>query len=264
MRVDKAYVRIDAGQVHYAAVAGPAVVPIVFIHKTVSTYRMWLPVMAALDGLAPMFALETPGFGESFDPDGPVPIEAFADWIGEAIAALGIERCHIVGHHTGAVVALALCDRRPGLAASLTLIGVLPLTAAERRERAAQFGTPFVPEESGQYLLDTWAYVRWAGATEPMLANREMSAMLRSWQARQWTYGAVWDFDFHAAFARVAGPLMIMSSPDDVLHDVFDRARAMRPDATAVLLSGGANYQPDIVPGEIAAAIRAHVETQEK
>jgi len=257
----KAYVIIPQGQIHYAAMSGEGL-PIVFIHKTVSTYRMWLPVMrelAALGAKAPMYALETPGFGESFDPEGPVPIEQYADWLGDAILALGIDQCHIVGHHTGAVIALALADRRPALARTLSLIGVLPITAEERADQASRFGTPFTPEPSGSYLQDTWNYVRWAGAGDPMLANREMSAMLRSWQTRSWTYGAVWNYDFTSAFQRVIAPLLIISAPDDVLQPYFDRAQAMRPDAKAVLLSGGVNYQTDLVPGEIAHALAAHV-----
>ncbi|WP_439534205.1 alpha/beta fold hydrolase [Polymorphobacter sp.] len=258
MRYTKAYVNLPDGQIHYAMMAGEGV-PIVFIHKTVSTYRMWLPVMRALAGKAPLIALETPGFGESFDPPGPVPIERYADWLGDAIAALGIQRCHLVGHHTGAVVALALADRRPALAASLTLIGVLPLTPEERADHGTRFGTPFRPEASGAYLQDTWNYVRWAGADSPDLANREMSAMLRSWRTRSWTYGAVWDYDFAAAFQRVQAPLLIMSAPDDVLHPYFERAQAMRQDALPVLLSGGVNYQTDLVPEEIASALWTRV-----
>lgn len=256
--LEKAYVRVPEGQIHYAMMAGEGV-PIVFIHKTVSTYRMWLPVMRELAGTAPLYALETPGFGESFDPESPATIEQYADWLGDAIAALGITACHIVGHHTGAVIALALADRRPALARSLSLIGLLPLTPEERAEHATRFGTAFTPEASGAYLQDTWKYVRWAGADDPMLANREMSAMLRSWQTRSWTYGAVWDYDFSAAFQRVEAPLLIMSAPDDVLQPYFARAQALRPDAKAVLLSGGANYQTDIVPKEIAKALSAHV-----
>lgn len=261
MQFEKAYVRIGDGQIHYAMVPGEGV-PFVFVHKTVSTYRMWLPVMAALKALgvaAPMVALETPGFGESFDPPAPVPIERYAGWIGEAIAALDLGPCHLVGHHTGAVVALALADARPALVRTLSLIGVLPLTPEERAEHGLRFGTPFTPEPTGTYLMDTWNYVRWAGAHDAMLANREMSAMLRSWQTRSWTYGAVWDYDFAAAYARVAAPLTIMSAPDDVLHPWFDRAQAMRPDARPVLLSGGVNYQTDLVPEEIARALASLV-----
>jgi pimeloyl-ACP methyl ester carboxylesterase len=254
----KAYVNLPDGQIHYVSQQGEGT-PIVFIHKTVSTHRMWLPVMQAMPGRPEMVALETPGFGESFDPTAPVPIAQYADWLADAIQALGIRKCHLVGHHTGAVIALALADRRPALVRTLSLIGVLPLTPAEREDHRRRFGTPFTPEPSGAYLQDTLNYVRWAGATEPMLANREMSAMLRSWQTRSWTYNAVWDYDFAAAFQRVAAPLLIMSAPDDVLHPWFDRATTMRPDATAVTLSGGANYQTDLVPNEIASAISEHI-----
>ncbi len=254
MNHSKAYANTPAGQIHYAEVEGGGT-PIVFIHKTVSTYRMWLPVMAALPAGSRMIAFDMPGFGESFDPPGEVPLAQYGQWLGDALDALGIDACHIVGHHTGAGVALALATDRPDLARSLTMIGPLPQNAEEKASSAANYGTPFTPDASGSYLLDTWGYVRWAGAEDPLLANREMSAMLRSWQTRSWTYAAVWKFDFTERYLRVDVPMLILCSPDDVLFSLFDRARSLRPDASAVLLSGGENYQTDRVPDEIAAAL---------
>ena len=264
MNVVKSYVTTSGGQIHLARVAGDGP-PVVFVHKTVSTYRMWLGVMAALPAGREMIALETPGFGESFDPPAQVPITAYADWLCEALDGLGVTRCHLVGHHTGAVIALDMASRRPDLVASLTLIGPLPLSAQERREHAERFNRPFPPTASGGYLLDTWDYVRWAGAgADVALMNREMSAMLRSWQTRAWTYAAVWEHDFEAQYRSVAAPLMIMCAPDDVLYDYFARSQSLRPDATAVLLSGGANYETDLVPVEVANPLADHMRSVDR
>lgn len=262
MQYRKAYADTPSGQIHYAEVAGSGD-PIVFIHKTVSTYRMWLPVMERMEPGRRMIAFDMPGFGESFDPSSPVPLAQYGAWLAEAIDALGIARCHIVGHHTGAGVALALATDRPDLPLSLSMIGPLPQNAEEKAESAAKYGTPFTPEDTGQYLFENWNYVRTAGAADIDLANREMSAMLRSWQTRAWTYDAVWQFDFAERYQAVRAPLLIFCSPDDFLFPLFDRSKAMRPDAKAVLLSGGENYQTDRVPGEIAAALSTFLGTRE-
>lgn len=259
MEITKAYAKIPAGQIHYAEADGDGI-PIIFIHKTVSTYRMWLPVMEQMQAGNRMIAFDTPGFGESFDPDHAVPIGQYADWIGEAIDALGIDRYHLVGHHTGAFIALDLAVKRPGQIATLTLVGTAPLTEDERREMAATFQRPFLPTTSGGYLLDAWEYIGWAGAkADVMLMNREMSAMLRSYQTRAWTYEAVWKHDFHDQYSKVPARLLILCAPDDVLFPYFERSRSLRPDAAAVLLSGGANYETDLVPGEIAQALTRHI-----
>lgn len=259
MDITKGYATIAAGQIHYAAVAGDGI-PIIFIHKTVSTFRMWLPVMAQMPAGHAMIAFDTPGFGESFDPDHAVAIGQYADWIGEAIDALGIDHCHLVGHHTGAFIALDLAAKRPDRTTTLTLIGPAPLTDDERREMAATFHKPFMPTTSGGYLLDTWEYIGWAGASaDLMLMNREMSAMLRSYQTRAWTYESVWKHDFRDLYVKVATRLLIMCAPDDILFPYFERSRSLRTDAAAVLLSGGANYETDLVPGEIAQALANHI-----
>lgn len=258
MLVDKAYVRIPEGQIHYARVAGEGA-PVIFIHKTVSTYRMWLPVMERLGGRHEMIAFDTPGFGESFDPAEEVPMAQYAAWLMAAIRALGIERFHIVGHHTGACIALDLAAQNPEAILSLGMIGPAPLSDETRAYNAGKYGPPFAPTDSGGYLLDNWAYIRWAGADDKALANREMSAMLRSWQTRSWAYAAVWKQDFADIYKAIDVPLAIQCAPDDVLWDAFQTARELRPDALVTVLSGGKNYETDLVPDEVAAGIAAQV-----
>jgi pimeloyl-ACP methyl ester carboxylesterase len=254
LAVRKGYADIADGQVHYAQVAGDGA-PIVFIHKTVSTYRMWLPVMAALPAGHAMIAFDTPGFGESFDPAEPVDMPQYAAWIGESMRALGIGPAHVVGHHTGAAIALELAVMAPELFLSVGLIGPLPLSSEERAESAEKYGTAFAPRAGGGHMLDALAYIVGAGADSVELQNREMSAMLRSWQTRSWTYDAVWRQDHATLLKEVTVPLALQCAPDDSLWPVFQRACDLRPDALAITLSGGKNYETDIVPAEVADAI---------
>lgn len=254
----KGYADIPDGQVHYARVDGTGD-PVIFIHKTVSTYRMWLPVMAHMPSGITMIAFDTPGFGESFDPEGEVAIATYANWIGQAIRALGIKAAHIVGHHTGAAIAMDLAAQAPDLVITLGLIGPLPLTVEERAKSAAKFNAPFTPRKGGGHMVDALAYIMGAGADTVELQNREMSAMLRSWQTRAWTYSAVWKQDFAELFQNASMPLAIQCSRDDALWEAFVRARELRPDALAIELSGGQNYQTDRIPAEVANGIIAQM-----
>ena len=259
----KGYATITGGQVHYRLRPGDGV-PVVLLHQTASSGAMWERVMAALPADRPLYALDTPGFGGSFDPPAGPSLDDYARWIGEAIAALGLARPHVVGHHTGASIAAALSMQQPDLCRSLALIGPGYADAAERAAMAQRFGKPFRPVRSGAYLLKNWEYLRVGGADADIaLLHREMVDQLRAHATRPDAYAAVWQADSIAAFHAVRCPALIMAARDDVMFPSFERARAARPDIAAVELTGGANFEPDLVPGEVAAALATHFDQVE-
>lgn len=258
MTIRKGYADSSGGQVHYRKLAGSGT-PLVFLHQTASSGQMWLKVMEHLAGDGrTLVALDTPGFGGSFDPpmESKPSITEYGEWLREALADLGITRCHLVGHHTGACIAVELAARHPQLAASLTMIGPVPLTEAERQEFAKHFGLPFHPTISGSYLLDNWEYLRNLGAhTDPMLIHREMADQLRAWWGRVQSYSAVWQQDFTSFYMAVKVPLMIAAAPEDVLRPYLERAVQLRPDAVVLDITGH-NFEPDLDPVTLADALR--------
>lgn len=243
----KGYSDSSGGQIHYRHVPGDGT-PVLFFHQTASSGRMWEKVMGRLAGEAPLYAFDTPGFGGSFDPpeqDHP-SMAQYAAWLHEAVSGLGIDRYHVVGHHTGACIGVEIAHAHPDQLVSLTLIGPVPLTAEERIEFSKHFGIPFTPTVSGSYLLDNWEYLRNLGAhADPLLIHREMADQLRAWWGRVQSYKAVWDQDFLTIYRNLTCPLMIGAAPDDVLHAYLERASSLQPDAV-VLELGGANFEPDL------------------
>ena len=256
MNLRKAYAESRGGQIHYRTVAGSGI-PIVCFHQTASSGQMWLKTFDRLAGRWPLYAFDTPGFGGSFDPDPDTAptLSDYVAWLHEALRDAGIERCHIVGHHTGSCIGVELAARHADLAASLTMVGPVPLTAEERIAFSEHFGTPFTPVVSGSYLLENWEYLRKLGAdADPLLWNREMADQLRAWWGRVQSYNAVWGQDFPFYYRQVTCPIMIGAAPDDVLHPYLERAAAMRPDARVLPLSG-ANFEPDLDADTFAAGL---------
>lgn len=254
------YVDTSDGQVHLRSLAGTGT-PVAFFHQTASSGRMWEKVMARLAGRWPLHAFDTPGFGGSFDPPpaSRPAMSAYVDWLHEAVVAAAGARVHLVGHHTGACIAVEMAARYTELAASLTLIGPVPLTADERAEFAKHFGLPFTPRISGGYLLDNWQYLRdLGGHVDIDLMHRELVDMLRAWTGRVQSYAAVWDQDFTGFYQRVACPLLVMAAPDDVLFPFLERATALRPDAAAHPVTG-ANFEPDLDAATVADALAAFI-----
>ena len=260
MALRLSYVDTAGGQVHLRSLAGSGT-PVAFFHQTASSGRMWEKVMSRMTGGRPMHAFDTPGFGGSFDPpaDSRPTMSVYVDWLHEAVVGAAGNRVHLVGHHTGACIAVELAARYPELAASLTLIGPVPLTPEERAEFARHFGLPFTPTVSGGYLLDNWQYLRDLGAAADVdLMHREMVDMLRAWTGRVQSYAAVWDQDFTGFYRQVACPLLVMAAADDVLYPFLERATALRPDAATHPVEG-ANFEPDLDAATVAEALAAFI-----
>ncbi len=115
----------DGEQIHYRRAARGAG-PVVFFHQTASSGQMYLKTFERIADRWECFAFDTPGFGGSFDPqhDAEPPMNQYVDWLYQAVRSAGIDRAHIVGHHTGACIGVEMAARYPDLAKSLTLAGL--------------------------------------------------------------------------------------------------------------------------------------------
>jgi 3-oxoadipate enol-lactonase len=93
--------------------------PIVLIHAGVADRRMWEPIWPALSEERDVVRMDLRGFGDSAArPAGPV---SQADDVLEALAEIGVDRCHLVGASFGAGVAVEAALTRPAAVASLLL-----------------------------------------------------------------------------------------------------------------------------------------------
>lgn len=252
--IRKAYANTSGGQLHYHATDGTGT-PIIFLHQTASSGKMYYDVMEGLSGRS-MYALDTPGFGGSFDPEDMPSMPQYGSWMLEALDSIGLDDFHLFGHHTGACIAAEIYASQPGRVKSCMMIGPVPLTKEERDEFRKYYSTPMSPDPKGEYLKTTWDYLQGLGAhSDVQLHHREFVDTCRAYMGRFKAYSAVWDQDFTSLFERMACPLLLMCAPDDVLIDYLDRAKGMKPEADSVLLKG-ANFEPDQDPDGTARAIR--------
>jgi len=113
--------RLTVAVLSVAGRSGPAVL---FVHGNVSSSLCWQPTMLALPGTYRPLAVDLRGFGDT-DPE---PVDAtrglrdYADDLGAAIDALGLEPVHLIGWSMGGGVVLQYLADRPGThrVASLT------------------------------------------------------------------------------------------------------------------------------------------------
>ena len=149
------HVDVGGSRIAYTrAGSGP---PLVLLHGAPCDSRTWQWMLSDLSKDYTVLAWDAPGFGESSDIDDSWRAKQFADALAGFIAALGLQRPHVVGHSFGTMVALSLFQHHPAVPASLVLVGgyagwagSLPPDEVARRLRMflamAELGDAFDPK----------------------------------------------------------------------------------------------------------------------
>lgn len=255
-----------AGSISYLEAGSGA--PLVLLHGIGSAARAFRDQLAALSSSFRVIAWDAPGYGDSTALPVPSPdTGAYADVLAAFLDALGIERCHLLGHSLGALMAARFAAGYPQRVLSLTLCSIASgygyMPAAEQqdfiRQRLADLttlGAPAMAEKRGPRLLgpqatpamirrvvDTMAAVRLHGYTQAvhMLAQGDVMA--------------------DVARLPAAMPLQIVFGSDDVITPP-ERNRsvaALRPEAPVqeIVGAGHAVYleKPDIFNAAVAGFI---------
>jgi pimeloyl-ACP methyl ester carboxylesterase len=203
------------------------------------------------------YAPDMPGFGMSFDPS-PADISLIAkegtkwycDVFMEAFSSIGIltkgSKMHIIGHHSGACLALELAVLYPELVQSICLVGPAIMSVEERAAMKEIYFSPFnEPVPDGSHLAKTWQYLSSMGIGPSLaLQQREVIDHVRAWKGRNLIYGAVWDQDGMNLYEKVMCPVLLMCARDDVLWKYFGFVKGLREDVRAIEVQGG-NFELD-------------------
>jgi pimeloyl-ACP methyl ester carboxylesterase len=257
-RIRRSYVDVAKGQIHLHEVAGSGP-PILFLHQTASSAKCYDPLLCALSLPNRLIALDTPGFGGSFDPEGWPTLEAYADEILQAADALGGGDFHLFGHHTGASLAIEIAARAPGRVKSLMLAGPVFMTPQEREAFIAGYREPITPRRDGGHLELNWRYAAGNNADCSLdILQDTVVDMLRAWRGRPQAYMAVAHHDTEGRAKALAAPVLLLTTPGDFFRGSFERAVALFPGAV-IAETGGDNFPATVDPEGVALAITAFV-----
>lgn len=260
--VKKAYSDTDHGQIHYhfsaPASQGQAraheSIPVLLLHMSASSSKSFIAIMELLSSSGYYcYAPDMPGFGSSFDPsDDPPSIGWYAGVFFAAFARMPafLHGCHIIGHHSGAIIGTELAVTRTAFVKSLTMVGPALMSEAERKEMAKTFFDPFnKPVTSGDHLLKTWKYLLWEGTPQEdlQLLQRETLDHLRAWKGRSQIYACVWGYDAEAGLRKIDEECQILAlcAPDDILWPYFKNVESVGRRVVKKVIRGG-NFGPDL------------------
>jgi pimeloyl-ACP methyl ester carboxylesterase len=147
--------RVQAGGISSPLIeAGPQDAPeaVVFVHGNPGSSSDWSALVEAAGELGRAVALDMPGFGKAPVPAGfGYEVSSYADFLGDALKELGVDRAHLVLHDFGGPFGLFWGFQHPQAWASVVLINVGIMPGYTWHSMAKRWRTPVVGE-----LVQAW------------------------------------------------------------------------------------------------------------
>jgi pimeloyl-ACP methyl ester carboxylesterase len=157
-QVERWFVATGSGRIHVAAAGAGA--PVLLLHQTPRSWDEFREVLPLLGRHYRAIAMDTVGYGDSDPlPEGQASIESWAKAAHELLVAQGIGRAAIVGHHTGAAIAVEIAAAYPEQVAALVL-SASPYVDAARRAAARESKHVIdeaAPRADGGHLAELWS-----------------------------------------------------------------------------------------------------------
>ncbi|WP_170837894.1 alpha/beta fold hydrolase [Streptomyces sp. TP-A0874] len=246
------------GQVHYVEHGSGA--PVLLLHQTPRSWDEYRDVLPLLGGEFRAIAMDTLGFGQSARPSGPWSIELFAAGVLDLCEGLGLDEFSLVGHHTGAVIALEVAASAPDRIHSLVLSG-MPFVDAERRRRVARRAPidHVVPTPDGSHLTRLWQNrAPYYPADRPDLLDRLVRDGLGVLDRVEEGHLAVNRYRMEERIGLIRSPaLALCGELDEFSLPDLPKITAAIPGARAAVLPGTGVPAVDHQPEQFAATVRA-------
>jgi pimeloyl-ACP methyl ester carboxylesterase len=249
------YVDIPEGQIHYRTEgAGPC---IVFLHQSPLSSEEYADLMPLVSHEYHALAIDSMGHGNSSDPPEEFDIEDFARTTVAALDALGLGKVSLVGHHTGALIAVEIAAVYPQRVDKLILSGCPVYSPEEWRAFLSQPMTRDIPmTEDGSFLVTAWQKYR--GLTPHSNLHTCFKPFIIALKSRTRPY------DAHFAAGRymvkpklgmIAAPTLLVSGDKDMFFNQLDSTKRLIPNCSTAVVKGGGLFLNFEVPGEFARVI---------
>jgi len=217
---------VDHQMVHYEVFGHGR--PVVFLHGWLGSWRYWFPTMERVAENFRTYSFDFWGFGESRRKSTYESIQNYSDQVIRFLDELGIDRCLLVGHSMGGMVALKTAINHP-----------------KRISRVAAVGAPIVGDSLSWLLklidrpimADAFARVPWfrrymfhrflGETTDPAVDEILDDSVKSSSTTLRNAVGSMWRTDLRPELSRLSVPALIVhGGRDEIVHpnqaDLFD------------------------------------------
>ena len=238
--------------------------PLVLLHQSPTSaidFAGTFPAFAAAG--VRVVAPDLPGMGMSDAPPAPPTIEDFAEAVFAVMDAAGLACTAVLGHHTGAQVALAMAVARPERVERLVLYGAPVMDAAQRQAHWRRIVPPerdagaFRPRSGGEHL--TGIFSRLEGMFGLEVAQRMLISRLLAGSELWYGHNAALTHDMSPNLLAARQPLLLVTHDGEMLDANTRAAGRLRPDADLVTLPLQAANALDADPAAFVAAVVANL-----
>jgi pimeloyl-ACP methyl ester carboxylesterase len=253
--VERAFARTAVGRIHYAS-AGEGQ-PVLFLHQTPRSWDEFRDVLPIVATRFHAIAMDTIGFGDSDKPEEHATVEGFGRGVIALLDALGIQRTHLVGHHTGGVIAVEVAGTYSQRVDRVVLSGT---TCPDEEGRSREWPTidAVEPKEDGGHLAELWQKRAWFYPKDrPELLHRFVIDALKVGLDRvEEGHVAVNTFHIEDRLPNIKGPVLLVCGTDDWAA-MPDQEKLQRylPQAELVEVEGGMIPLDEHMPDRFAEIV---------
>jgi pimeloyl-ACP methyl ester carboxylesterase len=261
--VRRAFVDTPEGQIHYATAGTGA--PVLLLHQTPRSWDEYRDVIPLLARERRVVAMDTIGYGESYKPGRRCDIEDYARGALALLDGLGIATAAVVGHHTGAVIAMELAASH-GERVERLVLSASPFVDAAERERRRTRGhrvDHVEPKADGSHLAELWQ-IRQAfyPRERPDLLTRFLADALRAGDKLVEGHGACSRYRMEERIGRIRCPTLVTyGTADPFSAPKAELVAAHIPGSRLVPIVGGSvavvDERPDAFAGLVLDFLRS-------
>lgn len=213
------------GQVHVVTAGEGAGTPLLLLHQTPRSIDEFAEVIPLLAQSRRVIAVDMPGYGCSDPVPGQPGIADYARADLEVLDALGVDRVVVVGHHTGAVIAVELAALAPQRIERVVMSGPVYMDAVGRAE-LARFFKQWRVLPDGSHLLDKWTKM-YAWLPRADLVQRFVVDLFRAGELSEQGHFAVAEYRMEDRLPLVRCPALLLYAARDPFATPA-RAEALR------------------------------------
>jgi pimeloyl-ACP methyl ester carboxylesterase len=259
-QVERVFVETRFGRIH-AAICGSGF-PILLLHQTPRSWDEYRDVLPLLGRGFRTIAMDTLGFGDSDALVRDASIEAWAAAAFALLDVLGENKAAIVGHHTGAAIAVEMAAAGPDRVSALVL-SACPFVDAARRAKHhdMQVIDDVTPRADGAHLAELWARRQpFYPAGDIDLLQRFMVDALRAGPMAAEGHRVVNRYRMEDRLGQIRCPtLVIAPTCDPHAHPVAPRVAGAIAGSVLHEMPGGMVPLPDQMPEAFAGLVQSFV-----
>jgi pimeloyl-ACP methyl ester carboxylesterase len=253
--IERAFVPTRSGTIHVASAGAGE--PVLLLHQTPRSWDEFRDVLPLLGRRYRTIAMDTLGFGDSDKPAARGSIERYAEAVIALMDALSLDRTHLVGHHTGGVIAVEVAAAVPERIQRL----VLSATACVDAARRARNPTPTVDEVAfspdGSHLTRLWQRrMPYYPPDRPDLLHRLVLDAMKVLDRVEEGHVVVGEYHMEDRLPLIRCPVLIMCGTEDwAAAPGQERLAGYLPQAQLMWIPGAGVPMDEEVPDLFAAVV---------